>query len=218
MIWYIHWVTYIRCHQIFQKSCVSLNVAVCILTCNIVYCVCNVRLHHICYLIISLHCSDLRHSGTSVFYLKFIFTVRNEVAKVMFLQASVCPRGGVPDQVHPLRSRHPPGLGTPPRTRYTPLGPGTHPPGADIPLDQVHPPGPDTPPGTRYTHPQSRHPPDQVHPPGTRYNSQNQVHLPEQTPPGTRYTPPTEPGTPPEIRPLLRTVRILLECILVYFW
>ena len=39
---------------------------------------------------------------------------------------------------------------------------------------------------------------DQVHPPGTRY-----------THPWTRYTP------HPAIRPLLRTVRILLECILV---
>ena len=68
-----------------------------------------------------------------------IFTVRNEVAKVMFLQACVCPQGGVPDQVHPP--------------------------------DQVP-------------------PPDQVHP-------RDQVH------------------PPPEIRPLLRTVRILLECILV---
>ena len=74
-----------------------------------------------------------------------IFTVRNEVAKVMFLQVCVCPQGGVPDQVHP------------------PQDPGT-------------PPGPGTP-------PRQVHPPDQVH--------------------------------PPVIRPLLRTVRILLECILV---
>ena len=65
---------------------------------------------------------------------------------------------GVPDQVHPPRSRHPL------RSRYTPLeqtppdqvhplGQGTPPP-----WDQVHPPGPGT-------HPHwSRHPPDQVHP------------------------------------------------------
>ena len=75
--------------------------------------------------------------------------------------------------------------------------------------------------GTRYT------PRDQVHPPGTRYTP-----LRPGTPPGTRYTPqdqehPPGPGppldqvhprdqvSPPEIRPLLRTVRILLECILV---
>ena len=61
-----------------------------------------------------------------------IVTVRNEVAKVMFLHVSVCPRGGEvpgqvpPDQVHP-------------GTRYTSLGPG-------IPLDQVPPLGPGTPP------------------------------------------------------------------------
>ena len=81
----------------------------------------------------------------------------------------------------------------PPGTRY-------------IPRDQVHPPG------TRYTNP-----------PGTRYTPQDQVHPPtrHRHPPGTRYTPPT-PGTPqnqvhpPEIRPLLRTVRILRECILVH--
>ena len=55
-----------------------------------------------------------------------------------------------PDQVHP------PGPGKPPRTRYTLLGPGTH------PRDQVHPPGPDTPPGadtprTRYPPPRAEH-------------------------------------------------------------
>ena len=75
-----------------------------------------------------------------------IFTVRNEVAKVMLLQASVCPRGEyltryTPrwDQVHPLGLGTSPGTRyTPPRTRYTPWG-------------QVHPPGPGTPPWTRYT-------------------------------------------------------------------
>ena len=72
-----------------------------------------------------------------------IFTVCNEVAKVMFLQACVCPHGGgVSASVH---------AGTP------------HPP-------QEQTPGVDT--------PRSRH--------------------------------------APERRPLLRTVRILLECILVY--
>ena len=76
--------------------------------------------------------------------------------------------------------------------------------------DQVHPLG------TRYTLW------DQVHPPMTRNTPWDQVHLP------TRYTPrdqvhpwdqlhPPGPGTPPRRRLLLRTVRILLECILVYF-
>ena len=105
---------------------------------------------------------------------KKLITVRNEVAKVMFLQACVCPRGGggggsawpgtPPRQVHPSS----------PRTRYTPWA--VTPPGPGLPTPQ---PGPGTPPGL--------------------------------VPPG--------PGTPPpEIRPLLRTVRILLECILVSFY
>ena len=87
---------------------------------------------------------------------KKLITVRNEVAKVMFLQACVCPRGGGGCL-----------------TRYTPLGPGTppcdqvHPPGRYTPLDQVSPP----PTRTRYTPwagtpPRTRYPPpqDQVHP------------------------------------------------------
>ena len=64
-------------------------------------------------------------------------------------------------------------------------------PGQVPPWDQVHPLGPGTP--CRY----------QVHPP-----------LGPGTPPGTRYIPPG-PGTPPRRRLLLRTVRILLECIIV---
>ena len=77
-----------------------------------------------------------------------------EVAKVMFLQASVCPQGGEcltrytpPGQVQPPRPGTPPGPGTLPRTRYTP-SPGRY-----------TPPKAGTPPQTRYT------PPDQVHPP-----------------------------------------------------
>ena len=99
-----------------------------------------------------------------------LFTVRNEVAKVMFLQACVCPHGGGLPQCM---------LGY-----YGPPG-SRHPPGAD-------PPGPDTP------HSGSRQPPprEQAHPPW------------KQTLPWSR---------PPQIWPLLRTVHILLECILVYF-
>ena len=67
-----------------------------------------------------------------------------------------------------------------------PLGADTPPPGADTP-----PWGADTPLG-------SRPPPLGADTP------------PEQTPPGADTPPP-----PPEIRSLLRTVRILLECILV---
>ena len=130
-----------------------------------------------------------------------------KLRRLCFYRRLSVHRGGVPDQVHPTGSRHPP------RTRYTPqdkvhplLGPGTH-PWSRHPPDQVHP-------WTRYT------PQDQV-PPRTRCTSWDQVH-----PPATRYTPgadtspdqvhPLRSGTPlPEIRPLLWTVRILLECILV---
>ena len=90
--------------------------------------------------------------------------MRNEVAKVMFLQACVCPRGGgvclsacwdtTSAKADLLRSRPPLGADTP-QSR--------HPPRADTP--------------------RSRHPP-------------------EQTPLRER-------------QPLLRTVRILLECILI---
>ena len=104
-------------------------------------------------------------------------------------------RGGVPDQVHP------PGTRYTPRTRSTP--------------GQVHPPTrctlsrPGTPPRPG-TSPWQVHPPDQVHP-LDQVHPPDQVHIPRA---GTH--PPPRPGThPPEIRPLLRTVRILLECILV---
>ena len=71
-----------------------------------------------------------------------IFTIRNEVAKVMFLHLSVCPQGGITWAGTPQDQVHPPGPGTPP-------------------WDQVHPPGTRyIPTGTRYT------PQDQVHPPG----------------------------------------------------
>ena len=79
-------------------------------------------------------------------------TVRNEVVKVMFLQACVCPHGGGGVCLNASWD-------TPPE--QTPLR-------------------------------------EQTHPPPTR----------EQTPPGADTR-------PRERRPLLRTVRILLECILV---
>ena len=82
-----------------------------------------------------------------------------------------------------------------------------HPPGTRYtPRDQVHPPG------TRYTPWDQVHPPppDQVHPPGPGAPPWDQVH-----PPGPG-TPPWDQVHPPEIRPLLQTVRILLECILVW--
>ena len=81
-----------------------------------------------------------------------VITVRNEVAKVIFLQAGVCPHGEGSVCLNACWD-------TPPRAD-TPQGADTPPshPGADTPLEQIH---------------------------------------------------------PRERRPLLRTVRILLECILV---
>ena len=78
----------------------------------------------------------LHVSSEIAFQTEDVITVRNEVAKVMFLHLSVIlfTGGGLPQYM--LRY-HPPGPGTPPR--------GADPPGADHPLDQAP--------------PQSRHPP-----------------------------------------------------------
>ena len=103
-----------------------------------------------------------------------VFTARNEVgARLCFYRCVwFCSQGGE------YLTRYPPRPGTPPQTRYTPLGPGTPPT-----RDQVHPPG------TRYT------PPGQVTPP------QDQVHPPRPgTPPLGPGTPPPGPGTPPGTR------------------
>ena len=83
-------------------------------------------------------------------------------------------------------------------TRYPP-GPGTPPRTRYPPRNQVHPPGPGTPPPGPGT------PPDQV-PPQTRYTPQARQ---RQTPCLGRPSPPRWP--------LQRTVRILLECILVHW-
>ena len=110
------------------------------------------------------------------------FTVRNEVAKVMFLQASVFPQGdGVSASVH---------AGMP------------QPPGADTPLEQTprnrHPPGADPDPPSREQTPPlwSRHPPS-----GSRYPWEQTLPIPgadtspEQTPP--RDTATAADGTHP---------------------
>ena len=80
-----------------------------------------------------------------------------------------------------------------------------HPPGADTPQEQTHLPE-QTPP----TPPRSRHPPGADTPPEQT----------PPTPPRSRHPPraatPLEQTPPPQIRPLLQTVRILLECILVF--
>ena len=99
-------------------------------------------------------------------------TVHNEVAKVMFLQACVCPQGGVclsgcwdtpPSEQTSPRQQTPPTEQMPPQSR--------HPPGAHTPfwehtsLEQT--PGSRHPPGSRP--PRSRHPPEQTPPPPPRY-------------------------------------------------
>ena len=103
---------------------------------------------------------------------KYFITGRNEVvAKVMFLQVCVCPRGGGCLPQCMLGCQTPPDQAPPP-------GPGRHPPKTrqtprtrQIPLDQADPPGPGRPPWTRQTPPgPGRPPPDQAdpHPPGSR--------------------------------------------------
>ena len=112
-------------------------------------------------------------------------TVRNEVAKVMFLHVSVCPQGEYLGRCPPGTRYTPLGPGTSSGTRYTPLGPGT-PPRTGIP-------------------PQPGTPPDQVQPPGARYTPlgpdippQDQVYrprpgtLPDQVPPWDQVHPPDQ--------------------------
>ena len=127
-----------------------------------------------------------RHQGQ-----KFWLPSATKLRRLFFYKRVSVHRGGVPDQVHPQTRS--------PQTSYTPS-------------DQVHPPD-QVPPQTRYT-------PGPSTPPQTRYTPLDKVPPRLGTPPrpGT-----PRPGTPPriryppaEIRPLLRTVRILLECILVY--
>ena len=88
---------------------------------------------------------------------------QTKFVKVMFLHLSVSHSAHRGEYL----SRYPPGVGTPPMTRYTPrtrytLWDQVHPQG------QVHLPGPGTPPRTRYS-PRTRYNPRQVHPSGTRY-------------------------------------------------
>ena len=105
-----------------------------------------------------------------------LVTVRNEVAKVMFLQACVCPQGGEY------------------LTRYTPPVDQVHPPVDQVhtpPWDQVHPLGPGTPPGTRYTPLGPCTLPGPGTPPRTRYTPKDQVHSSRTS----RYTPPRDTAT-----------------------
>ena len=115
----------------------------------------------------------------------FIFTVRNEVAKVMFLHLSVCPQGGLP------------------QCRDTPR--------ADTPPPEQTPPNEQAPPGSRL--PGSRNPPRSRH----LFSPREQAPPPSRSrhPPGAGTRPPRDRHPPPRSRRLLlRTVHILLECIL----
>ena len=108
-------------------------------------------------------------------------TVRNEVVKVMFLQASVCPQGGGGVYLSacwdttPPQEQTPPGADTHPLEHnpreHNPPGADTHTPGADThpPWEQTHPlPGADTPhPGADTPHPGADTPP--APPPPLRY-------------------------------------------------
>ena len=107
----------------------------------------------------------------------YLITVRNEVAKVMFLQASVCPQWGVclsawwdtspradtpQEQTHLPGNRYIPPEQTSHQSRHTPRS--RHPPGADTPQEQT-PPWEQTPPPLEQTPPRSRHTPRSKHTP-----------------------------------------------------
>ena len=114
-------------------------------------------------------------------------------------------------------SRHTPGA-DPPRSRHPPeqTPPIADPPRADTPWSRHPSPGADTPP--EQTPPQSRHPLEQTPPPPPQEQKTNPgVDTPRSRHPSLGADTPLEqnPTPPPPIWPLLRTVRILLECILV---
>ena len=118
-----------------------------------------------------------------------IYRPQRSWAKVMFLQVSVCPRGGgcLPQcmlgrQTPLLDQAHPPRPGAPPGSRH-PLDQA--PPGADAPWDQT---------------PRSRHPPTRHTP-----TPPDQAPLQEQTPLPSRL----------QHTVYKWPVCILLECILV---
>ena len=97
-------------------------------------------------------------------YTGFIFTVRNEVAKVMFLHLSVCPQGGLPQCRDTPRADTPPPEQTPPRAgtpwEQTPWE--QKPPKEQAPLSprEQAPPLPEqAPPWSRHPPPRDRHPP-----------------------------------------------------------
>ena len=110
----------------------------------------------------------------SIFVL-LIITIHNEVAKVMFLQASVCPQGGRGVCLSACWDT------TPPREQ-------TPPPRAETPPEQTNPPE-QTPPGTD-TPPEQTPPEADKLPPQIRHPSGSRLPL-EQTPPWSRQPPDT---------------------------
>ena len=89
------------------------------------------------------------------FLFEAIITVRNEVAKVMFIQACVCPqgRGCLPQCMlgyPPLEQTSPWGADTPSGSRH---------PREQTPLEQTAPPEQTRPPSQLDPPPRSRHPP-----------------------------------------------------------
>ena len=124
----------------------------------------------------------------------FCYRPQRSWAKVIFLQASVCPQGGRGVCLSACWDI-PPGPGRPPKTR---------PPGSRHPPDQADPPGADTP-RTRQI-PWEQTPPDQADPP--RADTPQSRHPPR---PGR----PPPPGSRLQHTVNARPVRILLECILV---
>ena len=144
--------------------------------------------------------------GSRIHRVALVITARQgSCGKVMFSQA--CVKNSVHGVMYPSMhwGKHPPDTHTPGQTPP----PGRHPQGRQ-PLGR-HPPE-QTPPGRHLwedtplgRHPLDRHPPPLVkHPPG-------QTH-PEADNPLGRHPP---GQTPPPRRPLQRTIRILLECILI---
>ena len=146
------------------------------------------------------------------------------------LQASVIlsTGGGLPqcmlgcqspwDQRPPGPGRHTPWDQRPPRTRQTPrdqrpLWTRQTPPRTRDPPDQADTPWDQRPPRTRQTPPGTRDPPDQADPQDQADTPRTRQTPPRTGDPRTRQTPPS--GSRRQHTVNERSVRILLECILV---
>ena len=77
----------------------------------------NIERGLVCLFVLAFSEDDDRNILDRRSPLRNVITVRNEVAKVMFLHLCVCPQGGLPQCMlgyHHPRSRHPPPLGADP--------------------------------------------------------------------------------------------------------